>query len=74
MKFKVKQKNSSNIKYHDILMKQLLKNVKFITKDDYVLFDDEYINRNLRQYVKTLRKKFDKKNFKKNIRQAVDFK
>ena len=74
MKFKIKQKDSSNINYHDILMKCSLKSAKFTTKDDYVLLDDEHINRNLRQCVKTLKKRFNKKNFKKNIRQAVDFK
>ena len=74
MKIRIRQKDSSNINYHDILIKCSLKNAKFTTKNDYVLFDDEHINRNLRQCVKALRKRFDKRDFKKNVRQAVDFK
>ncbi len=48
-----------DIHYHDIVMKKSLTEVKFIKQEEYILFNEEYIFRKLKQMIKVIRKKFD---------------
>ncbi len=48
-----------NIQYHDIVMKKSLTEVKFIKQEEYILLNENYIFRKLRQMTKVIRKRFD---------------
>jgi len=48
-----------DIRYHDIVMKKSFKEVKFIKQEEYVLFDEDHIFRELRQMTEDIRKRFD---------------
>ncbi len=54
-----------DIWYRDIVMKKSLMKVKFIKQEEYVLSDEDYIFRKLRQMTKIIRKKFDLCDLKK---------
>jgi len=48
-----------NIQYRDIIMKKSLTEVKFIKQEEYILLNENYIFRKLRQMTKVIRKRFD---------------
>jgi len=48
-----------NIQYHDIVMKKLFTEVKFIKQEEYVFLDKNHIFRKLKQMIKVIRKRFD---------------
>ncbi len=48
-----------DIRYHDIVMKKSLTEIKFIKQEKYVLFDEDHIFRELRQMTEVIRKRFD---------------
>ena len=61
------------INYHRIITEWLFTSFKFITAEEYVLPDEEYIFRELRQKVERLRKKFDLRDSVRYSTQKVDF-
>ncbi len=48
-----------DIQYHDIVMKKSLTQVKFIKQEEYVLLNEDYIFRKLKQMIKVIRERFD---------------
>jgi len=54
-----------NIRYRDIVMKKSLMKVKFIKQEEYVLFDEDHIFRELRQMTEVIKERFDLYDLKK---------
>ncbi len=54
-----------DIQYHDIVMKKLFTEVKFIKQEEYVLLNENYIFKELKQMIKIIREKFDLCDLKK---------
>ncbi len=48
-----------DIRYRDIVMKKSLTEVKFTKQEEYVLFDEDHIFRELRQMAEVIRERFD---------------
>ena len=48
-----------SIYYHGIVMKKLFTEVKFIKQEKYVLFNENYIFRKLRQMIKVIRERLN---------------
>ena len=61
-----------NIQYHDIVMKKLLTEAKFIKQEKYVLLDENHIFRELRQMTEVIRRKFDLCNSKKYSQKKIN--
>ncbi len=61
-----------SIRYHDIVMKKSLTEVKFIKQEEYVLLDEDHIFRELRQMTEVIRKRFDLCDSKKYSRKKID--
>ncbi len=53
-------------------MKKLFTEVKFIKQEKYVLFDENYIFKELKQMIKVIRKKFDLCNSKKYSQKKIN--
>jgi len=61
-----------NIQYHDIVMKKSLTEVKFIKQEEYVLFNENNIFRELKQMTEVIRKRFDLCDLKKYSQKKVN--
>jgi len=61
-----------NIQYCDIIMKKLFTEVKFIKQEEYVLFDENHIFRELKQMTKVIRKRFDLCDSKKHSQKKIN--
>ncbi len=61
-----------NIQYHDIVMKKLLTEVKFIKQEEYVLFDEDHIFRELKQMTEVIRKRFNLCDSKKYSQKKIN--
>jgi len=61
-----------NIQYHDIVMKKSFTEVKFIKQEEYVLFDEDHIFKELKQMTEIIRKKFDLCDSKKHSQKKID--
>ncbi len=61
-----------DIQYCDIIMKKSLTKVKFIKQEEYVLFNKDYIFRELRQMIKVIRKRFDLCDSKKYLFKKIN--
>jgi len=61
-----------DIRYHDIVMKKSLTEVKFIKQEEYVLFDEDHIFRKLRQMTKVIRERFDLCDLKKYLLRKIN--
>jgi len=61
-----------NIQYHDIVIKKLFTEVKFIKQEKYVLLDENHISREFRQMTKVIRKRFDLCDSKKHSQKKID--
>ena len=61
-----------NIHYHNIVIKKLFTEVKFIKQEEYVLFDEDHIFRKLKQMIKVIKKKFDLCNLKKYLLKKIN--
>ena len=60
------------INYRNIVMKWSSTNFKFIKQEEYVLFNEDHILRELRKIIEAIREKFDKCDFKKYSHQEVN--
>ena len=60
------------INYRKIINKYLPEGAKFTINKEYVIPDNGYISIVLRRGVRSLRQKYDRKDFKKNFRIKVD--
>jgi len=61
-----------SIRYRDIIMKKSLTEVKFIKQEEYVLFDEDHIFRELRQMTEVIRERFDLCDSKKYSQKKVN--
>ncbi len=61
-----------DIQYHDIVMKKSFTKVKFIKQKEYVLLNEDYIFRKLKQMIKIIRKKFDLYDLKKYLFKKIN--
>jgi len=61
-----------DIRYRDIVMKKSFTEVKFIKQEEYVLFNEDHIFRELRQMTEVIRKRFDLCDSKKYSRKKID--
>jgi len=61
-----------NIRYRDIVMKKSLTEVKFIKQEEYVLFNEDHIFRELKQMMKVIRKRFNLCDSKKYSQKKVN--
>ncbi len=61
-----------NIRYRDIVMKKSFTEVKFIKQEEYVLFDEDHIFRELKQMTKVIRERFDLCDSKKYSQKKVN--
>ena len=66
------RQNYKNMNYHRIITEWSFTSSKFITTEGYVLFDEGYILRKLRQKVESLRKKFDLRDPVRYSTQKID--
>ncbi len=61
-----------DIWYHDIVMKKSFTEVKFIKQEKYVLLDENYIFRELKQMIEVIKKKFNLCNSKKYLQKKIN--
>ena len=61
-----------DIRYRDIVMKKSFTEVKFIKQEEYILFNEDYIFKELRQMIKVIRKRFDLCDSKKYSQKKVN--
>jgi len=61
-----------DIRYRDIVMKKSFTEVKFIKQEEYVLFNEDHIFRELRQMTEVIRKRFDLCDSKKYSWKKID--
>jgi len=61
-----------NIQYRDIVIKKLFTEVKFIKQEEYVLFDEDHIFRELKQMTEVIRERFDLCDSKKYSQKKVN--
>ncbi len=61
-----------SIWYHDIVMKKLLTEVKFIKQEEYVLFNENHIFKKLKQMTEVIRERFDLCDSKKYSQKKVN--
>jgi len=61
-----------SIRYRDTVMKKSLTEVKFIKQEEYVLLDEDYIFKELRQITEVIRKRFDLCDSKKYSQKKVN--
>ena len=54
-----------NIWYHDIVIKKLFTEVKFIKQEEYIFLDENHIFKELKQMIKVIKEKFDLYDLKK---------
>ncbi len=61
-----------SIWYHDIVMKKLFTEVKFIKQEEYVLFDENYIFKELKQMTEVIKERFDLCDSKKYLQKKIN--
>jgi len=61
-----------NIQYHDIVMKKLFTEVKFIKQEEYVFFNENHIFKELKQMMKVIRERFDLCDLKKYSQRKIN--
>ncbi len=61
-----------SIQYHDIVMKKLFTEVKFIKQEEYVFFNENHIFKELKQMMKVIRERFDLCDLKKYSQRKIN--